>query len=88
MTIERQGMVDNIKTVILRNFHLTLLDFGVEELFDLATIQTDQMVVMRTFIELKDSFASLEMITLQQSGLLELGQHTIDGGQTDIQVFR
>ena len=43
------------------------------------------MVVVLSFIQLEDRLARFEVVTLQQAGLLELGQHPIDRGQPDIQ---
>jgi len=84
MAIQCQRMVGNLKTMLLSNFNLTFLNFGIEEFFDLAAIQTHQMVMVRAFIELENGLASFEMIALQQTGLLELGQYPVDGCQTDI----
>jgi len=79
-------MVGDFKTTFLRNLDLALLDFLIEEFLDLAAIQADQMVVVRTFVQLEHRLAGFEVIALQQAGLLKLRQHAIDRGQADIQV--
>ncbi len=43
------------------------------------------MVVMAAFVQFENRLAGFEVVALQQAGLLELGQHPIDGGQADIQ---
>ena len=42
---------------------------------------------MMTLVQLEDRFPRLEMMPRQESGLFELRQHTVDGGEPDIQPF-
>ena len=42
------------------------------------------MVVVLSFIQFENRLAGFKMVTLQQAGLLELGQHAIHGGQPDV----
>jgi len=86
MAVQGQCMVGDFKTVFLRDLDLTLLDFSIEEFFDLAAIQADQMVMVRAFIQFEYRFAGFEMIALQQASLLELGQYAIYRCQTDIKI--
>ena len=65
---------------------LTLFDFGVAEFFHSAALQADQMVVVFALVQLKHGLAGLEIMALQQTRLLELRQHAIDGGQPDVLV--
>ena len=37
------------------------------------------------FVEFEDRLARLEMMALQQAGLLELGQDAVDGGEADVE---
>lgn len=66
---------------------LATLDLGVVEFFHAAAIDADQVVVMLAFIELENGFAGFEVVARQQSRLLELGQHAIDGCKADIHLF-
>jgi outer membrane protein assembly factor BamE len=63
---------------------LTLLDLGVIELLHPTALQAHQMVVVGARIELKNRLAGLEIAALQKSRLLELGEHAINRGQTDV----
>jgi len=42
------------------------------------------MVVMFPFVEFEGGFAGLEMVALEQAGLLELGQYAVHRGQADV----
>src|SRR5690606_8466097 len=67
---------------------LQALDVGVEEFLDPAAAQADQVVVVVALVEFEDGLAGFEVAALEQAGLLELGQHTVDGGQADLVVLR
>ncbi len=72
---------------LLGNLGLAVFDLGVKELFHVSTLQTDQMVMMGSLVEFKHGLAAFEMMTDQQAGLFKLGQHPVDGGQTDVHAF-
>lgn len=86
MTVQRQRMVGDFKTAFLCDPDLAFFDFFVKKFLDLAAIQAHQMVMMRTFVEFEHGLAGFKVIALQQAGLLELRQHTIDSCQTDVQI--
>ena len=67
---------------------LALFDFLVDEFFHAAAIEADQVVVVRAGVQFKDGLARLEMVTVQQAGLLELRQHPVNRGQADVHVLR
>ena len=75
------------KATVLGDLMLAFFDFRVEELLDFAALQTDQMVVMVAFVEFEHRTAALKMMALQQASLLELGQHAVDSGQSDVRTF-
>jgi hypothetical protein len=87
VAIQREGMLGDMEAAFSRDLLLALLDFRVIELFDLAAFKADQVVVMRAFIQFENRLARLEMITVEQASLLELGQHAVYGRQTDIHVL-
>jgi hypothetical protein len=66
---------------------LALLDLGVEELLNLAALHAHEVIVMAALIQLEDRLAAFEMVSSEQPGLLELGEHPIYGGKTDIHAF-
>jgi len=65
---------------------LALFDFGIVELFHPTALQTDQMVVVFALVEFKHGLAGFKIMALQQTRLLKLRQHAIDGGQADVLV--
>lgn len=75
------------KAPLDRDYLLPLLDFAVKKLLNPTAIQTHQVIMMRALIQFKNSLACFEMIAVQESGLFELREHPIDGGQPDIHVF-
>ena len=72
-------MLAHDEAAFLGDLDLALLDCGVEELFDPAALQADQVVVVLSFIQFEYRLAGFEMVALQQARLLELGQHAIHG---------
>lgn len=67
---------------------LTPLDLGVIELHHLPAVGADQMIMVATLVELEHRAVTFEVMTHQHSSLLELGQHTVDGGQTHVDALR
>ena len=65
---------------------LARFDLFVVELFHVAAVKTDKVVVVRAGVELVDGLAGLEVVAVQQAGLLELGQDAVDGGQADVHI--
>ena len=71
-----QGAVSRSKVSGSGQILLAALDFRVEKLFHAAATHAHKVVVVLAFVELEHRFARFEVVALQQSGLLELGQHT------------
>jgi hypothetical protein len=65
---------------------LTIFDGFIVELFDLAAVHADDMIVVRTGIEFENRHAVLEAVPADQARGLELRQHTIDSGQANVIV--
>lgn len=74
------------KSALLGDALLALFDFGIAELFHPATLQADQVVVVSALVEFEYGFAGFKVMAFQQTCLLELRQHTIDGCQPDVLV--
>src|SRR5690606_16267787 len=82
--VQRQRVVLQREAAILGDLVLALLDLGIEELLDVAALQAHEVIVMLAFVELEDRFADLEVVALEQAGLLELAEHAIYGRQADV----
>lgn len=80
-------MVVDGKTALCRDFFLPTFDFLVEKFFYAATLQAHQVIMMPALVEFVDGFVAIEMVANQQSGLLELRQYAINGGQPDVHVL-
>lgn len=63
---------------------LALFNDRIHELHHLVALQTNQVVVMIALIHLENRMPAFEMVTGDQAGRLELGQHAIHRCQTDI----
>ena len=66
---------------------LSSFDLGIVEFLDTAAIDTDEMVVMLSVTQFEYRLAGFELVAFEQTGLLELGENAIDGGEADVQVF-
>lgn len=58
-----QSMIDNLETMFIRNFMLSFLDFIILKLFNPTAIETDDMIVMRSFIQFEHGFTGFEIIS-------------------------
>ena len=63
---------------------LAALDFGVEKLFHAPAVHAHQVVVVLAFVEFVHRLARLEVAAREQAGLLELHQHAVHRGQTNV----
>ncbi|SCX37785.1 hypothetical protein SAMN05720354_101183 [Nitrosospira sp. Nsp1] len=75
------------KASIFGDFDLTPLDFSVVKFFHPAALQANQVVVVSVAGKFEHCLATLEMVTFEQPRLLELGQHPVHSGETDIFPF-
>ena len=70
-------------TVLVGDIALDLFDPLVAKLDDDAGFQADHMIVVRAIRQLEYGRAALEIVSADETGLLELGQHPIDGGEPE-----
>ncbi len=77
----------DFKATFLCNHILAPLYFGIVKLFDLATLQANEMIVMMPLIQFKNRFAGFEVMTLKESDLFKLRQNAVNRGKPDINVF-
>lgn len=85
--IQREGVFVQLEATVLGYILLTAFNFSVEEFFHHAAVQTHQMIMMGPFVELEHGFARLEVTARQQPRLLELREHAVDGGKTDVEFL-
>ena len=81
-------MLADLEAALARDALLPPFDFGVVELFDSAALHAHKMIVVLPFVQLEHRFAGFEVVADEQSRLLELRQHAIDGGEPDVETFR
>ncbi len=72
------------KSTVTGDLRLAGLDAFIDELLDSTTFQTYQVVVVTRVVEFENGLVRLEAVSLQQTRLLELGEHPVDRSQTDI----
>ena len=77
-------MILDLELQLARDGALPVLDAGVHELFDLAAVQTDDVIVVLALIQFEYGSRPLEMVARDQARRLELGQDSVDGRKPDI----
>lgn len=82
--IEHQCVIDKLEAVLLGKLLLAALDGLVEEFDDLSAIQAHHMIVVFFLGDLEHCMPAIEIVANDQSCGLELGQHAVDGGQTNV----
>ena len=65
---------------------LAFFDRFIDELFDAAAVQTDDMVVMRSLVEFENGHAVFKMVPRHQPGRLELCEHAVHRREADVLV--
>lgn len=73
MSVQRQCVLGDIETALVRYFLLTPFDFVIEEFLDPSAIEANEVIMMRSLVEFEHRFAGFEMISMQQPGLFKLG---------------
>ena len=77
-------MVADLEAEALRHRLLALLDAAVHELFHLAAVHAYDVIVVGAMVELEHRHAALEVMASHEAGGLELSQHAVYGGETDV----
>ena len=67
-----------------RDRSLTLFNARIHELFDLAAIQTHDVIVVLAFIQLKDRGGAFEMMTTHQPRSFELRKNSVHGCKANV----
>ncbi len=79
-------MILDLELVLGRDSALAIFDTGVHELFDLAAVKTNDVVVVLALVELEHRGRTLEVVPCDQPGRLELRQNPVNGRQPDVLV--
>lgn len=74
-------MVFKLVAVFRRDIFLNLLDALVDELDDVTCLQAHHMIVMRAIGQLEYSRSAFEIVSRDETRLLELRQDAVDCGQ-------
>jgi len=67
-----------------RDRRLSLLDARVHEFLHMPAVEAEDVVVVRPLVQLEDRHAVREVMPRDETRRLELGEHSIHGGETDI----
>lgn len=84
MAVNHERVVADFKTIFLSDGSLALFDTPIDKLFYMTAIETQDVVVMLTGIELEHRHAVGKMVARHEPCCLKLGQHAINGGETNI----
>src|SRR6267378_7858794 len=85
--VKLKGVVANRKPAFLGYLGLALFDFRVVELLDASAGEAHQVIVVAALVQLEHGLARLEMVALEDAGVLELGEHAVHGGEAYIQAI-
>ena len=85
--VERKRVIVQCETPLGSDAILAPLDFGIVKLLDPAALQANQMVVVRPFVEFENRPAGFEMMALQETRLLELGQDPVYGREANLDAL-
>lgn len=80
-------MIGQLKTETSGDFLLAPLDQLVAELFDLAALDAQYVIVMIAAVEFENGVAGFEVVPFDKTRGLELGQHAIHGREPDFLAF-
>ncbi len=72
------------ETAFLGDAMLAFFNFSVHKFLDLAALQAHQMVMMIALLEFEYRLVAIEMVAHQEAGLLELREHAIHRGQSNV----
>src|SRR5690606_1831600 len=77
MAVQDQRVIGDLEAPLGRHLLLPLLDDVVVELLDAAALQADHMVMVVALGEFEHRLVAFEVMALNNTGTLELRQHTV-----------
>ena len=80
-------MIDNAEAVFFGDSVLQRLDFLAVELNHRAAFHAHDMVVVAAFVQFIYRLARFEMVAQQDTRLLKLRQHAVNGGNADFNAL-
>ena len=84
VAVKRQSVILQGEAAIACDTTLALLNLGIKKFLDATTLQADQMVMVITAVELEQGPARFKVAAFEHPSLLELHQHAIDSGQSNV----
>jgi len=84
LTVEHDLVFVKVVAELIGDLVEPLFDDFVLEFGNPPTLHADDVVVVVASVELEHSLATIEMVSGNQTGRFELGQHAVDSGETDI----
>jgi len=85
--VQLQRVLADRKTALLGHPQLPLFDLGVIEFFDPAALNAHEVIMMAALVQFEYRLARFEVMALQDSGVFELSQNAVHGGEPDIQTL-
>tara|TARA_B100000519_G_C13980649_1_gene314432 strand:+ start:260 stop:622 length:363 start_codon:yes stop_codon:yes gene_type:complete len=80
-------MIRQLETGSIRNLTLAFFDTLVCKLLDNTALHAHQMVVVLGFGNLKHGVTTFKMVAFNQSSVLKLGQHPVNGANPDLVII-
>jgi hypothetical protein len=81
VAIDIERVVMDSKAMFGRNFFLASFNGRVIKLFQMAALQTNNMIMVLTMIELEYRFSALEIMAYQNTREFKLSQYTVNRSQ-------
>lgn len=81
--VQHKRVIGNGEAVAFSNFTLALLDQLIIEFVDFAAGHTHDMIVVLAAVKLKDRLRALEVMSGDETGRFELGEHPVHRGEAD-----
>ena len=79
-------MILDLELMLGRDGPLAVFDARIHELFDLAAVKTDDVIVVLALVELEHRGRALEVMARDEASGLELRQHPVNSRQPDVLV--
>lgn len=80
-------MLGQIETTFGGDFMLALFDGVVVEFFDFAAFKANEVVVVAAVVEFEYRMTTFEVMTQHQTGLFELRQNSVHGGESNVVIL-
>ncbi|KGU86653.1 hypothetical protein N005_03295 [Pseudomonas mediterranea CFBP 5447] len=82
--MQDEMVIDQLEAILFSNCFLQFFDFRTDELDNLTGFHIYHVVVVLPVRQFKDRMTAIEIMASHEAGSLELGQNTVNRGQTDV----